>query len=45
MNRLRFALMALLSPERLTLGIIKGFLEVVDLMPEDELKALIKQVK
>jgi hypothetical protein len=45
MNRLRFALMALLSPERLTLEIIKGFLEVVDLMPEDELKALIKQVK
>lgn len=45
MNRLKFALMALLVPERLTLEIIKGFLEVVDLMPEEELKALIKQVK
>lgn len=45
MNRLRFALMALLSPERLTLEIIKGFLEVVDLMPEEELQAFLKQVK
>ena len=45
MNRLRFALMALLSPERLTLEIVKGFLEVVDLMPEEELQALLKQVK
>lgn len=45
MNRLRFALMALLSPDRLTLEIIKGFLEVVDSMPEEELKALLRQVK
>jgi len=45
MNRLKFALMGLLCPERLTLEIIKGFLEVVDLMPEEELKALLKQVK
>jgi hypothetical protein len=45
MNRLRFALMALLSPERLTLEIVKGFLEVVDLMPEEELQAFLKQVK
>lgn len=45
MNRLKFALLALLFPERLTLEIIKDFLEVVDLMPEEELKALLKQVK
>jgi len=45
MNRLNFALLALLFPERLALEIIKGFLEAVDLMPEEELKALLKQVK
>ena len=49
MNRLKFALLALLFPERfperLALEIIKGFLDVVELMPEEKLKALLKQVK
>lgn len=44
MNRIRFALFALFSPERLTLEIIRGFIEVVDTLSDEELKALVKQV-
>jgi hypothetical protein len=43
-TRLQFALLAIISPQRLVTAITSGFLSAVDSMEDDELKALVQEL-
>lgn len=42
--RLQFAILAVISPERLVKAITAGFLSVVDSLDDAELRTLIKEI-
>jgi hypothetical protein len=42
--RLQFALLAVISPQRLVTAVTAGFLSAVDSLKDDELKLLIKEI-
>jgi hypothetical protein len=43
-TRLQFALLAIISPQRLVTAITAGFLSAVDSLEDDELKMLVKGI-
>jgi len=43
--RLQFALLAIVSPQRLVQAITAGFLSAVDSMEDEELKKLVQELK
>lgn len=43
-TRLQFALLAIISPQRLVQAITAGFLSAVDSLEDDELKLLIEEI-
>ena len=44
-TRLQFALLAIISPQRLVQAITAGFLSAVDSMEDEELKKLVLELK
>ena len=44
-TRLQFALLAIISPQRLVQAITAGFLSAVDSMEDEELKKLVQELK
>lgn len=43
-TRLQFALLAIISPQRLVTAITSGFLSAVDSLEDDELRMLLKEI-
>jgi len=44
-TRLQFALLAIISPQRLVQAVTAGFLSAVDSMEDEELKKLVQELK
>jgi hypothetical protein len=43
-TRLNFALLAVISPQRLVIAITSGFLSAVDSLDDDELRMLVEEI-
>lgn len=43
-TRLQFALLAIISPQRLVTAITSGFLSAVDSLEDDELRILVEEI-
>ena len=44
LTRLKFALLAIISPQHLVIAITAGFLSAVDSLDDDELRMLVKEI-
>lgn len=44
LTRLQFALLAIISPQRLVTAITAGFLSAVDSLEDDELRMLVEEI-